>query len=122
MKRPNGSQYAAISKWLQDQQKTNALNGLTFPKIATRASVELSTEISSSTIQTLAHQLGYKYHTLKQPDLLEDKSPTDSARIKNMLNELTVHGHKIDINGKLLASHSYMLIAICKHLGIEVSK
>jgi hypothetical protein len=122
MKRPNGTQYANIGKWLQEQQKTNALNGLTFPKIAKRASAELATEISPSTIQTLARQYGFIYRKMKQPDLLEDKSPTDSTRIKDIMNEQKIiHNILASLVCANLAANM-KLQAICKKFEIEVPK
>jgi len=111
MKRPS-TYYAPICAWLTEQEKTHALEGLTYRKIAARASAALNMDVCSSSIETLAKQLGYKYRTLKQPDLLEDRSPTDSARIKELLKSRIQKTN----------SAGLILCAIAQKLGIEVPK
>lgn len=122
MKRPNGMHYAQINAWLIEQQKTNALNGFTYPKIALRATVALGIEVSASTIQTLAKQNGFVYRKLRQPDLLLDKSPTDSARIKEIANELAIIKDLLKSRIQKTNTAGLMLCAICDKLGIEVPK
>jgi hypothetical protein len=121
MKRPS-SYYAPIHQWLVEQQKTHALEGLTYRKIAARAAAALNMEVCGSTIETLAKQLGYKYRTLKQPDLLLDRNPTDSARIKEIAHELVIIKDLLKSRIQKTNTAGLMLCAICQKLGIEVPK
>jgi len=121
MKRPS-TYYAPICAWLTEQQKTHALEGLTYRKIAARATAALNMEVCSSSIETLAKQLGYKYRTLKQPDLLEDRSPTDSARIKDILNEQKIIKDMLKNTNQMMDAMGIVIVAITKKLGIEVPK
>jgi len=121
MKRPS-TYYAPICAWLTEQEKTHALEGLTYRKIAARASAALNMDVCSSSIETLAKQLGYKYRTLKQPDLLEDRSPTDSARIKEIANELAIIKELLKSRIQKTNSAGLILCAIAQKLGIEVPK
>lgn len=121
MKRPS-TYYAPICAWLQEQQKTKALDGLTYKQIAERAEAALNMSVCSSSIDTLARQLGYKYRTLKQPDLLEDKSPTDSNRIKQLMTEQAIIKDQVKIVITEARRQNMILVAICHKLGIEVPK
>jgi len=121
MKRPS-TYYAPICAWLTEQQKTHALEGLTYRQIASRAQAALNMDVCASSIETLAKQLGYKYRKLKQPDLLEDRSPTDSARIKELLCRVANHDETAKLQSNLMTVHTKMLCAICNKLGIEAPK
>lgn len=121
MKRPS-SYYAPICAWLQEQQKTHALEGLTYRQIAARAQAALNMEVCASSIDTLAKQLGYSYRKMRQPDLLADKSPTDSSRIKEIANELVIIKELLKSRIQKTNSAGLMLCAICQKLGIEVTK